>query len=195
MTKPGFLNNTRVIAWLDGIEPAWTLLDFASFGALSDHDPVERGAISFDLALPVDGFSGATVLRDARTLLTRAAASDGLALTTTGNLTRKIVAEMISAMRWPGFDVQDALRFCKVVNEPDVVPLHFLRLVVREARLLRKSKKALVLTERGRLLSQTDKAATLHAELLCATFNRLNLAYFDRLPLESWPQSHWGVAL
>jgi hypothetical protein len=66
---------------------------------------------------------------------------------------------------------------------------------VQVARLIRKSKQALVLTERGRLLSRTDKAAVLHAELLCATFNRLNLAYFDRLPLESWPQLHWGVAL
>ena len=49
MTRPGFFTNPKVIAWLDGIEPAWTLLDFASISALSDRDPVEGGAIAFDL--------------------------------------------------------------------------------------------------------------------------------------------------
>lgn len=195
MTRPGFLNNPEVIAWLDGIEPAWTLLDFDSISAISDRDPVERGAIAFDLALPADAFAGSAVVRNAGVLLAPAAAEEGLALTATGNLTRRIVAAMTSAMTWPGYDVQEVLRFCKVVNEPDVVPLHFLRLLLQEARLLRKSKDRLVLTKRGRMLAQPDSAAALQAELLGATFNRLNLAYFDRLPLEGWPQSHWGLAV
>lgn len=28
-----------------------------------------------------------------------------------------------------------------------------------------------------------------------AAFTRLELAYFDRVPLEGWPQSQWGLAL
>lgn len=195
MTKHGFLTNPKVVAWLDGIEPAWTLLDFDSISAISDHDPVKRGAIAFDLTLPAEVFSGSAVLRNAGLLLTHAAAEEGLTLTATGNLTRRLVAALTGAMTWPGYDVQEVLRFCKVVNERDVMPLHFLRLLLQEARLLRKSKDRLVLTKRGRMLAQADNAAALQAELLSATFNRLNLGYFDRVPLEGWPQSHWGLAV
>jgi hypothetical protein len=36
MVSPRFPENFEVRRWLNGIEPAWTLLDFDSFNALHD---------------------------------------------------------------------------------------------------------------------------------------------------------------
>ena len=133
MVGPAFLANPEVIAWLDGVEPAWTLLDFESYCALADSDPVDRGAIAFEASIPSGDFSASAILHNARILLAHAAESDGIALTATGNLTRRSVAQIIPAMSWPGFDVEGALRFCKVVNEPDFLPLHYLHLLTQTA--------------------------------------------------------------
>ena len=52
----------------------------------------------------------------------------GVRLTATGNLTRAVVAEMLEATSWPGFDPVDAFVLHKVINEPDFLPLHALRI-------------------------------------------------------------------
>jgi hypothetical protein len=36
MVAPGFLTNPEVLRWLDGIEPAWTVLDYDSYNALRE---------------------------------------------------------------------------------------------------------------------------------------------------------------
>ena len=38
---------------------------------------------------------------------------------------------MIDHFDWPDFDSADAFQFHKVINEPDFLPLHFVRLVPR----------------------------------------------------------------
>ena len=38
MTRPGFLDNPRVLEWLGDVEPAWTALTYESFNALQ-HEP------------------------------------------------------------------------------------------------------------------------------------------------------------
>lgn len=59
MVKPGFLENDDVIAWLDGVEPAWCYLDFTSYCRLrsrpDDGDCAMRLAALFGLleAYPV----------------------------------------------------------------------------------------------------------------------------------------------
>jgi hypothetical protein len=64
-------------------------------------------------------------------LLGRAVDSEGLKLTATGNLSRAVVAEICDIFEWLLYDKNDAFPFNKVANEPDFLPLHFVRLVAQ----------------------------------------------------------------
>ena len=48
MVSPGFLENPEVREWLNGVEPAWTMLDFDSFNALHDEPSVGNQAIRLE---------------------------------------------------------------------------------------------------------------------------------------------------
>ncbi|MBF0095435.1 MAG: hypothetical protein HQL34_12950 [Alphaproteobacteria bacterium] len=61
-------------------------------------------------------------------------------LTQHGNLARTVVATMLDAFRWPGYGPTDPPMFYAVVNEPDFLPLYFLRLTMEEAGLLEPHK-------------------------------------------------------
>jgi hypothetical protein len=87
------------------------------------------------------------------------------------------------------------LQLQKVVNEPDVLPLHFLRILTQSAKLLRTHRGKLVPTPLGRRLLAAEQHGPLQAVLFHVAFWRLNLAYFDRYALDSWPQSEVGVIL
>jgi hypothetical protein len=86
MVAPGFLANPEVRRWLNGVEPAWTTLDFDSFSALHDEPSAGNQAIRLEPNLTETDLSGSAVTRTARILLK---------LTTTGNLSRGVVADMI----------------------------------------------------------------------------------------------------
>ena len=64
---------------------------------------------------------------------------DGLALTATGNLTRAVVAEMCELIELPHYHQAEAFRFSSVVNEPDFLPLHVVRMLGQAAKLVRAS--------------------------------------------------------
>ena len=66
--------------------------------------------------------------RNTLILLRQATERGGLPLTTTGNLSCAVVAEMRTIIEWPGYDQVDAFRLHKVINEFDVLPLHVVRL-------------------------------------------------------------------
>jgi hypothetical protein len=99
MVSPGFLENFEVRRWLNGIEPAWTLLDFDSFNALHDEPSADNQAIRFDPDLTTVEISGSAVTANALLLLRRAQETGGLKLTDTGNLSRAVVLEMCGAHR------------------------------------------------------------------------------------------------
>ena len=130
MVAPGMLQNPAVRDWLGGVEPAWTMLDQASFHALRN-PPAPRGAairLASDLTPEEIGHSAVT--RNALILLHAASVGPGLKLTATGNLSRQVVAEMCDLFTWPAFDKAEAFRFHKVINEPDFLPLFFVRHLV-----------------------------------------------------------------
>ncbi|MGH6678900.1 MAG: hypothetical protein ACREDL_08195, partial [Bradyrhizobium sp.] len=60
----------------------------------------------------------------------------GLPLTATGNLSRAAVAEMRQLIEWPDYDQAGALQFHRVINEPDFLPLHVVRLLAQTAGLV-----------------------------------------------------------
>jgi hypothetical protein len=139
--------------------------------------------------------AGSAVTRTARKLLQRAVDGGGLKLTAIGNLSRAVVAEMIEVIEWPDLDKKTLFELNKVINEPDVLPIHIVRLLLQETKLVRKRRDKLLLTRLGNKLLAPEQCGALQALLFHIAFWHVNLGYFDRNPIESWPQNDIGVAL
>ena len=195
MVAPGFLRSPEVSRWLNGVEPAWTMLEFDSFSALRHEPSGSNHAIRLEPDLANTEISGSAVTANTLLLLRRAAETGGLKLTATGNLSRVVVEEMCGIIKAPGYEKTELLGVQKVINEPDVLPLHFVRILTQTAKLLRSYRGKLVLTPLGRRMLAADQHGPLQAVLFHVAFWRMNLAYFDGYPLDSWLQSEVGVIL
>src|ERR1700732_3317047 len=195
MVAPGFLENPEVRRWLNGIEPAWTMLEFNSLNALRQEPSGGNHAIRLEPDLTDAEISESAITANALILLRRAAEIGGLKLTATGNLSRAVVEEMFGIIKAPGYDKAELLRVQKVINEPDVLPLHFVRILTQAAKLVRTHRRKLVPTPLGRRMLAVEQHGPLQAVLFHVAFWRLNLAYFDRYALDSWPLTQVGVIL
>jgi hypothetical protein len=195
MVAPGFLQNPEVRRWLNGVEPAWTMLEFNSLNALRHEPSASNHAIRLEPDLADTEISGSAVTANALILLRRAAETGGLKLTATGNLSRAVVEEMFGIIKALGYDKTELLRVQKVINEPDVLPLHFVRILTQAAKLLRTYRGKLIPTPLGRRMLAAEQHGPLQAILFHVAFWRLNLAYFDGYSLDSWPQGEVGVIL
>jgi hypothetical protein len=116
-------------------------------------------------------------------------------MTSTGNLTRAAVAEMIDLFDWPDFDKTELFRLNKVINEPDFLPLHFVRLVSETAQLVRRHRGFLKPTILRRDPSKEPQGGALFPILFHVACWRCNLGYFDGGLHEGWPQRDIGVIL
>ena len=116
------------------------MLDQKSFEALLLPPLPPVGAIRFATDFSPEEIGQSAVARNALILLHSASVGPGLKLTTTGNLSRSVVAEMCDLFTWPGFDKTEAFRLHKVINEPDFLPLYFVRHLVETAGLVRQRK-------------------------------------------------------
>lgn len=165
MVAPGMIENPSVKNWLGGVEPAWTLLDQASYSALVLHPTPGEGPIRLARDLTSDEIQRSAVARNALILLRAASDGDGLALTATGNLTRIVVAKMRELFAWPDFDNEGAFPFHKVVNEPDFFPLYFVRNLIEASRFARHRKGFLRTTPPGRKMLEEGMGGDLQAIL------------------------------
>jgi len=185
-----------VVKWLDGIEPAWTMLDWDGFLALhfppSLHPESFGGPIQLTTDLSRDELRQSALVQNALILLHATAAVPGLKMTATGNLSRAVVAEQIDCTEWPGFDKNLHFSRGKVINEPEYQPLFFLRHLLQEARLVRRHKGLLKITKLGR---KTMEQPSLLALLFSTAFWDLDLGYFSRDPHDDWPQRDIGSIL
>jgi hypothetical protein len=195
MVAPGFLQNPDVRRWLNGVEPAWTMLEFDSLNALRHEPSASNHAIRLEPDLADGEISGSAITENALILIQRAAEVGGLKLTATGNLSRAVVEEMCGIIKAPGYEKTELLRVQKVINEPDVLPLHCVRILTQAAKLVRTHRGKLIPTPLGRRLLAAEQHGPLQALLFHVAFWHMNLAYFDGYPLDSWPQSDVGVVL
>ena len=186
---------SQVRAWLDGVEPAWTLLTFESLQALRQEPSVARTAIRIANKLSREEIAGSPIARNTLILLRAASEHGGLPLTATGNLTRAVVAEMCKLIEWPDFDQADTFRFNKVINEPDFLPLHVVRQLAQAATLVRAQRGKLVAMPLGKSLLSEAGQGSLLAPLFHLAFWHMDLSYFGRGLLGSWPQADAGVVL
>ena len=101
MVAEDFLQDPQVRRWLDGVEPAWTLLTYDSLRALRKVAVATAIRIASDLN--ADEIASSAVPRNTF-ILQKAMERGGLPLTATGNLSRAMVAEMRELIEWPGYD-------------------------------------------------------------------------------------------
>ena len=195
MVAPGMLQNPSVRNWLGGIVPAWTLLDQDSFAALQRPPSSRASVITLAPDFSLDEIGQSDVARNTLILLHAASVGSGLKLTTTGNLTRGVVADMIDLFTWPGFDKADAFRLHKVINEPDFLPLYFVRHVAESIRLVRQYKGHLKITPVGRQVLEDPDRQALQALLFHTVMWGIDLNYLGRGLHEGWPQGDIGILL
>jgi hypothetical protein len=195
MVAPGFLQTPQVQEWLNGIEPAWTLLEFGSFNALRHTPSRDKRAIRLGANISGADLAASAVASNALRLLQKAGDSGGLKLTASGNLSRAVVTEMRDTLEWPGYDKDEEFQFNRVINEPDFLPLYFVRVLCQGAGLMRRYRGSLRLTNVGKRMLTATGHGGLQAILFHITFWLTNLAHFDRFPLASWPQSDMGIVL
>ena len=195
MVARDFLHDPEVRRWLGGVEPAWTLLKMESLNALRREPSKDNRALRLANDLTGVEIAASAVTRNTLILLRRAADSDGLKLTATGNLSRTVVAEMVDLFEWPGFDRAEAFRLHKVVNEPDFLPLFFVRHVAQFAKLVRPYRGSLRATRLGKDMLTEDRQRALQAILFHVTFWRADLSYLGRGMHGSWPQRDIGILL
>ena len=145
--------------------PAWTMLDLDSFNSLHHEPSASNQAIRLESNLNEKDLSGSAVTRNARILLQCAADPGGLKLTATGNLSRAVVAEMVEVIEWPGLDKDELFRFHKVINEPDFLPLHLVRVLMQGTKLVRTHRGTLVPTRLGKGMLVPERCGALQALL------------------------------
>ena len=188
MVAANFLQDPQIRGWLDGVEPAWTLLTFESLLALRHEPSAVQSAIQIANDLSVGETAASPLARNTLILLRQAIERVGLPLTATGNLSRAVVAEMCKLIEWPNYDQADAFRFNKVINEPDFLPLHVVRQLAQAATLVRAQRKKLVETPLGKSMLSDARQGSLLAILFHLAFWHMDLGYFGRGLLGSWPQ-------
>src|SRR2546430_11079369 len=185
MVAADFLQDPRVQGWLDGVEPAWTLLTFESLLALRHELSAVQSAIQIANDLSVGEIASSPVARNTLILLRQAIERSGLPLTATGNLSRAVVAEMCKLIEWPDYDQADAFRLNKVINEPDFLPLHVVRQLAQAATLVRVQRGKLVATPLGKSILSDAKRGSLLAVLFFLLLLCLGLGYIRLLGLGS----------
>src|SRR5450631_207705 len=104
MVAADYLRDTQVRQWLDGVEPAWTLLTFDSLRALRQEPSAVHTAIRIANDLSAYEVVGSAVARNTLILLRQATDRGGLPVTATGNLSRAVVAEMCQLVEWPDYE-------------------------------------------------------------------------------------------
>jgi len=146
------------------------MLEINSYNALRQESSADNQAIRVQPALTEADLVGSAVLRTARILLQRAGNNGGLKLTGTGNLSRSVVAEMIQLIDWPDFDKATMFALNKVINEPDFLPVHFVRLLLQATKLLGKTRDGLVPSRLGKKMLAAEQQGALQALLFHITF-------------------------
>jgi hypothetical protein len=114
--EPWWLRTFYSWGWLDGVEPAWTLLTFESLQALRLGPSAVQTAIRIANDVSVGEIAGSPVSRNTLILLRQTVERGSLPLTATGNLSRAVVAEMCKLIEWPDYNQADAFSFNKVIN-------------------------------------------------------------------------------
>lgn len=127
--------------------------------------------------LTLADLESARFLFNARLVLHHVLEEGGVKATAAGNLNRKFVTEMLDRMALADGRAESIRAANKVLNEPDLSPLHVIRILLKMAGLMRMTKGVFRITKNGKDLLTDSKAGDLYALLFVTLFRDFNMAY------------------
>lgn len=136
------------------------------------------GPLQLDSKLKLDEFSAANTFYHARLLLELLGEQGEVRATSRGNLPRSLVAAFHARMRWPMW-YPKWYSERNVLNEGDLGPLHFTRVLLEVGGLIKRRKGRFSLTRVGARLFREERAGELFATLFRTHFQKFNLGYLD----------------
>ncbi len=143
------------------------------------NDP--NGCVQLNSSLPLEAFDQSELLINSRTFLIALKEFRKVKATTAGNLNRKFVTQMLETFEMSEESREDIYRFNKVINEEDVFPLHFIRILFELAKLIKCNKGQFTLTRNGQKYAEEENAGSLFTLLFQTNFKDFDLAYCDRM--------------
>ncbi len=121
--------------------------------------------------------------------------SNEITATATGNLNRKIVKLIFDKMMVDDDDRDSILKYNKVINEDDVLPLHIIRIVCEQIGIIKKKSKKFYVVKKYQSFLSDSKAGELFYLLFYNYFRKFNLGYLDRLTELECIQNTLGYSL
>ena len=145
----------------------------------------EPGApVQLNTDIPLAELEKAEFFRTARTLLKALHAAGEVRATTSKNLPRRFVADALPLM-CNDEKLEEIYKYRKIVNEQDVPPLHYARVVSRLAGLVRLHKGKFGIPKSKVALLRDDRAGEMFTRLFTAFFRKFNLAYAHPVVFEA----------
>jgi hypothetical protein len=152
--------------------------------------------IKFNQQLKISDLKQSTFLTNATIFLqTLLELKDQDTATAKRNLNRKLVKAVFDKLLIDSDIKEDILKYNKVINEEDVFPLHVIRIVCEEAKLIQCRKKKFIVTTRGKKLLSEENMGELFYKLFITYFRKFNIAYVDRFPALDSVQQTLGYSL
>ena len=102
---------------------------------------------------------------------------------------------MCNRFWWPEFERSSVFDFHRVVNEPDFLPLPFVRHLTQAATLLRKHKGHLKISPAGRRMIEEPNIQALQAVLFHVAIWHFDLGVLGRDLHRGWLQRDAGIIL
>lgn len=119
---------------------------------------------------------------NAMKVLTYIRDNDGIILTKSGAFYRKFVTWAAEDFRWPGYEAEELYRLNRVLNELDFMPLAIMHELLIAARLIRRYKGKVLLSQAGKRI--IGDYGALQAELFDTYFTGFGHFTFERFPIE-----------
>ena len=106
--------------------------------------------IMLNESLGMTDLSGSPMTINAMKVLAYIRDNDGIMLTKSGAFYRKFVTWAADDFRWPGYEAEELYRLNKVLNELDFMPLAIMHELLIGARLIRRYKGKVLLSQAGK---------------------------------------------
>ena len=140
--------------------------------------------------LPLDSCERSRLFRNCRALLLAIHAAGGIKMTSSGNMIRAFVAEMIETLDVNREVIDWITKYKKAINEEDAWDLHLTRVICQSARLIRPYRGKFRVLKKVEKLLEEQHAGKLYRQLFIGFFTRFNLAYMDgRCPCHAIQQT------
>jgi hypothetical protein len=157
----------------------------------------EESPIRLKGDLKLEQVAAARFFDQSRVFLRALAEDRGVSLTALGRINRAGVLRLIERMAWPRAAAEFARKVfhSKQFNEPDIEPLHHIRIVCECGKLTIKRRGRLLATKQAAALCADAQAGWLFRRLFIAFFQCFNLDYLSGFPATPFVQQSLGVIL